>query len=94
MPVRTLEDVGRRLKRADAILARLSDSDRRMEIIEKEYLRRDIARESAFREKHPRLWGELEQARKSRNRRPPRSIGGCARRVSGPSDWSRRSSSV
>jgi hypothetical protein len=68
MPVRALEDVGRRLKRASAILARLSDSDRRLEIIEEEHLRRDIARHSALREKHPDLWGELEQARKSRNR--------------------------
>jgi hypothetical protein len=39
-----------------------------MEIIEKEHLRRDVARESAFREKHPRLWCELEKARKGRNR--------------------------
>ena len=55
--VRTLEDVGRRLKRANAILARLSDSDRRMEIIEEEHLRRDVARESAFREEAPTFVG-------------------------------------
>ena len=42
MPVRTLEDVDRRLKRANAILAQLSDSDRRMEIIKEEHLRRDL----------------------------------------------------
>jgi hypothetical protein len=68
MPNRTLDDVGHRLKKANAILARLSDSDRRLEIIEEEHLRRDVARESEFREKYPRSWDELEKARKSRNR--------------------------
>ena len=39
-----------------------------MAIIEEEHLRRDVAQETAFREKYPRSWADLDKARKSRNR--------------------------
>jgi hypothetical protein len=63
-----LEEAKRRLRKAGAISTLMSDSKRRIQIIEEEHLRRDIARHSALREKHPDLWGELEKVRKSRNR--------------------------
>jgi hypothetical protein len=53
---------------ADNTSRLLDDMVRRMEIIEEEFLRRDVERESAMRLEHPERWRALENARRARNR--------------------------
>ena len=39
-----------------------------MEILQEEFLRRDVAREEALRKENPTLWRQMESARRARNR--------------------------
>jgi hypothetical protein len=41
---------------------------RRMEILEEEFLRRDVTRDEALRKEDPSLWRQLENGRLARNR--------------------------
>ena len=63
-----LEEAKRRLRKAGAVSTLISDSKRRIQILEEEHLRREVARASALREQHPSVWRELEKTRRIRNR--------------------------
>ena len=58
----------RAIPRASSTLkAALDKSALRMRIIEEHYLRREIAREEAFRRENPDLWSRADAARVTRN---------------------------
>jgi hypothetical protein len=46
----------------------LRDFERRREILEEHFLRRDVARDEALRAENPVLWRQLETGRRARNR--------------------------
>jgi hypothetical protein len=49
-------------------LSQLDEMSRRMEILEEEFLRRDVARDEALRQENPSLWRHMESGRRARNR--------------------------
>jgi hypothetical protein len=49
--------------------AAIDESGRRIEIIEEEYLRLQVAREAELKKENPALWRKIEQARLQRNRK-------------------------
>jgi len=49
-------------------LSQLDEMSRRMEILEEEFLRRDLTRDEALRKQNPSLWRQMESQRRARNR--------------------------
>jgi hypothetical protein len=48
--------------------SQLDEISRRMEILEEEFLRRDVARAEALRKDNPAAWRQIESCRRARNR--------------------------